>query len=404
MVPLYTLLFLASLAIGNGIPVELKKDSSVPLPIPAVEKSAQSVSHNPGPQIQLVKSVPAEILVEKPQEQSPVEKPKIPEVKPEVSVYVPVAVKLEAAVGSVVDSVSKESPLAAEPGKESIPVKDVIPADSLPKQAAAVADPIPAKESAPVDSVVQKSAAEVVPQKEEVKPVQSVPEPAVEKSEKPVVGPVVSVPQSDVSVEFNSVEPPSTISEPLDQATRMLIILEEQVNQYLPSADEGKNGPSQPEVPQTYSAGPVGNQWLVIQRQQDQIQALIDQVNNMGTTLETTITDLVTRRSYVTAALLRSVLNYNRRVRVSLERLQNRLQSLQVAATATQNSAGSGSGNAGAPPAPVTPSAQVINTIRDGINSITAQITSLVNRVRSTFNTPGQQGATGGSRPSQAGR
>ena len=94
---------------------------------------------------------------------------------------------------------------------------------------------------------------------------------------------------------------------------------------------------------------------------------------------QNTITDLVARRRYVTAAMLRSMLNYVRRVRVNLERLQNRFQSVQAVATSGQN----------APPsATAIPGASFFNPIRDRINRLTEEIGALVTRIRSTF-TPG---------------
>lgn len=95
---------------------------------------------------------------------------------------------------------------------------------------------------------------------------------------------------------------------------------------------------------------------------------------------QNTITDLVSRRRYVTAAMLRSMLNYVRRVRVNLERLQNRLQS--VAAVATTG--------AQAPPANQNqgiqvPGSQFFVTIRDRVNRITEEIGALVSRIRGSF-------------------
>ena len=73
------------------------------------------------------------------------------------------------------------------------------------------------------------------------------------------------------------------------------------------------------------------------------------------------------------------MLNYVRRVRVNLERLQNRLQSVQAVATSGQN----------APPsATAIPGAAFFNPIRDRINRLTEEIGALVTRIRSTF-TPG---------------
>lgn len=102
---------------------------------------------------------------------------------------------------------------------------------------------------------------------------------------------------------------------------------------------------------------------------------------------QNTITDLVARRRYVTAAMLRSMLNYVRRVRVNLERLQNRLQSVQAVASVGQNQ------NAPpAAPAPI-PGTAFFNTIRDRINRITEEIGALVSRIRGSFTPGGPSGA-----------
>lgn len=82
--------------------------------------------------------------------------------------------------------------------------------------------------------------------------------------------------------------------------------------------------------------------------------------------------------------MLRSMLNYVRRVRVNLERLQNRLQSVQAVATSGQNAPpGSSSGSTSS-----IPGAAFLNTIRDRINRMTEEIGALVTRIRGSF-TPG---------------
>lgn len=80
--------------------------------------------------------------------------------------------------------------------------------------------------------------------------------------------------------------------------------------------------------------------------------------------------------------MLRSMLNYVRRVRVNLERLQNRLQSVQAVATSGQNAPQGGAAPAG------IPGTAFFNTIRDRINRITEEIGALVTRIRGSF-TPG---------------
>lgn len=98
--------------------------------------------------------------------------------------------------------------------------------------------------------------------------------------------------------------------------------------------------------------------------------------------IQNTITDLVARRRYVTAAMLRSMLNYVRRVRVNLERLQNRLQSVQAIATVQNNQPAGAAAPGGAS---AVPGAAFFNTIRDRINRITEEIGALVSRIRGSF-------------------
>lgn len=78
------------------------------------------------------------------------------------------------------------------------------------------------------------------------------------------------------------------------------------------------------------------------------------------------------------------MLNYVRRVRINLERLQNRLQSVQAAATSGQSPPTAGSTNQ-----PTNgPGAAFFTTIRDRVNRITEEIGALVSRIRGSF-TPG---------------
>jgi hypothetical protein len=86
------------------------------------------------------------------------------------------------------------------------------------------------------------------------------------------------------------------------------------------------------------------------------------------------------------------MLNYVRRVRVNLERLQNRLQSVQAVATSGQNAPQGGS------PAPGIPGTAFFNTIRDRVNRITEEIGALVTRIRGSF-TPGANVVTSSPLP-----
>jgi len=195
----------------------------------------------------------------------------------------------------------------------------------------------------------------------------------------PVVPEVKEVVHEEVKVEKNSQDPGVILSEPIDKATKLVIDLDEHLRKYLPADDEVPTTAT----PVVYAPGEiVGEDEQPTIVRQNQMTALIDQVNRLAESIENTITDLVARRRYVTAAMLRSMLNYVRRVRVNLERLQNRLQSVQAVATSGQNAPQGGGLPAG------VPGTAFFNTIRDRINRITEEIGSLVTRIRASF-TPG---------------
>jgi ribosomal protein S15P/S13E len=195
------------------------------------------------------------------------------------------------------------------------------------------------------------------------------------------------LPVEEVRVEKNSQDASILLSEPIDKTTKLILELDEQIRKYLPAEDESLTTI----VPAIIYSGDVISEPAEVdpvsqQERQNQMQSLIDQVNRLAESIENTITDLVSRRRYVTAAMLRSMLNYVRRVRVNLERLQNRLQSVQAVATVQGQQAppvGSGTNQ----PSNV-PGAQFFNTIRDRVNRITEEIGALVSRIRGSF-TPG---------------
>jgi len=186
----------------------------------------------------------------------------------------------------------------------------------------------------------------------------------------------------------NKKEMTTYLAEPIDQATKLLMDLEEQVKTYLD--DDVVNATH--DSAQSYGAkNSIEELPDTFERQAQQLEALVNEVNGLTNSLEGTITDLVSRRRYVTAAMMRSMLNYLRRVRISLERLQNRLGALQAAATSGSGSAASGGAAAspGAEPGtggiPGYPGAQFFVGIRDRINQITQEVGSLMTRIRASF-------------------
>jgi ribosomal protein S15P/S13E len=206
------------------------------------------------------------------------------------------------------------------------------------------------------------------------------------------VVPVIS--NTEVPIVAESKEAEVILSEPIDKATKLIIDLDEHLRKYLPSEEEVVTTVA----PASYAGNDVEEvEPLSVAERQDQMTALIDQVNRLAESIENTITDLVSRRRYVTAAMLRSMLNYVRRVRVNLERLQNRLQSVAAVATTGANAPPQQQQGSGSQGQPSVPGSAFFITIRDRVNRITEEIGALVSRIRGSF-TPGA-GPTGSPLP-----
>lgn len=110
------------------------------------------------------------------------------------------------------------------------------------------------------------------------------------------------------------------------------------------------------------------------QNQQQVITQLMEQLDSLQSRITDTINQLVARRRYVMSALLRPMGTYVRRVRTNLERLQNRVNQLQAAAT---SSVGNGQNRPGG-----FVDAAAIETIRRRIDDISKRISDIVNRIR----------------------
>lgn len=111
------------------------------------------------------------------------------------------------------------------------------------------------------------------------------------------------------------------------------------------------------------------------QNQQQVITQLLDQLDSLQNRIQDTINQLVARRRYVMSALLRPMGTYVRRVRTNLERLQNRVNQLQAAASSV-----GGPNNQNRPGGFVD--AAAIETIRKRIDDISKRISDIVNRIR----------------------
>ena len=138
----------------------------------------------------------------------------------------------------------------------------------------------------------------IVPQDQKVVPVAPIVSdvvPAVVVPEVPVVAPVVVEPVvkpveavavvEEVKVEKNSVQDPQVIlSEPIDKATKLVIDLDEHIKKYLPAEDEVPTTTA----PVIYAPGEIVGEdepQNTVQRQ-NQMTALIDQVNRLAESIE----------------------------------------------------------------------------------------------------------------------
>jgi len=117
----------------------------------------------------------------------------------------------------------------------------------------------------------------------------------------------------------------SALSEPIDRAKQLLLALDEQVKQMLPS--DAENVASEVDAtPQVYAA--VDSSIMSeegVGRQMNQINNLLDQIDVLEKRLQSTIQSLSDRRRYVLSSMLRPTLNYVQRVHQNLERLHSRL-------------------------------------------------------------------------------
>lgn len=144
----------------------------------------------------------------------------------------------------------------------------------------------------PIESVVVPQVQKIVPDAavvaDSVVPAAVVPEvPAAAPIAPAVIVPDVPVHPvvDEVKVEKNSQDPQVILSEPIDKATKMVIDLDEQIRKYLPSEDEIPTTAA----PAIYAPGDVvvgeDEPQNTVQRQ-NQMTALIDQVNRLAESIE----------------------------------------------------------------------------------------------------------------------
>lgn len=138
---------------------------------------------------------------------------------------------------------------------------------------------VPVVVAAPVqEAVIAPKAAVVVPVVPEVNPVVV---PVEEKKEVvAVVAPVVE----DVAVAGENVQDPQLLlSDPIDKATKMIIDLDDHLRKYLPAEDEVATTLA-PAI--AYAGGEVAEVEPTPAERQNQMTALIDQVNRLAESIE----------------------------------------------------------------------------------------------------------------------
>jgi len=254
----------------------------------------------------------------------------------------------------------------------------------------------------------------VVPQvkvKEEVK--EEVKVPSVEQNENLIssqnskVASNNVVPSGEADPSLNINDPSVTLSDPIDDATKLLIDLDVHVQKYVPleNADEVAITTTEvPALPSVYS-NLDGDIELALPRQGSTSDvntgALLDQLDNLQNRIQDTINRLMSNRRYVLSAMLRPMLNSVRRIRANIVRIQSQLNNIQSAATASSanrplpgQSGTSGQVDQGA-----------LESIRRQIEVIQKRITDIISRISSSLSlTPpaagaaqsgGQSGSTG---------
>jgi len=235
---------------------------------------------------------------------------------------------------------------------------------------------------------------EVIPSVLQVEPVET------KKKIEPIVKPVIPPVHQDDQI----VDPSFALSDPIDTATKLLIDLEEHVLKFLPSDAPVEEVSLNIDALDTTTTVPVPSPPIYIggdgidgvdlasiakqqatPSQQATMNTLLEQLDVLQTSISDTINQLTARRRYVMAAMLRPLSTYVRRVRSNLERLQNRINSLQTFATA-------GPGAAAGPPGPPVGAAPidqgVMASIRRQVEQIQKQIAGIMNRISQSLSLP----------------
>ena len=277
--------------------------------------------------------------------------------------------------------VAEVSEVAAAPVVAASPVVVAAPVAPLVKSVAA-SSPVSQPDSIPVQTETPSQySAEVT--EESLKKLKNPEVASVVAASAEKVEPAKAV---EVKNESSSSEISAYLAEPINQATKLLVDLEEQIKGYL-NTDLGDAAASTLS-PQSYGAGsnePEIEPSPTDARQNEQITGMVDQIDQTIQNLDQSIEDLMANRRYMTAAMMRSMRSYLKGVQNNLQRLQNRLRALQaVASSANAPPADEGAGGAGGATG-AFPSNAFFESLRVRVNRITSDITNLMNRMRSTL-------------------
>jgi len=212
----------------------------------------------------------------------------------------------------------------------------------------------------PEEVVVSSSSSSVAPVVSET----------VVSSAAPVESSSSAVPSSESPAAEQYVDPSVVLSDPIDDATKLLVELEEVVIRYVPV--EPEEGVTTLE-PQLYAVG-LGD--ADVRQQGEEVNNLIQELDNLNTRLHETIESLTQRRRYVLAAMLRPMVTYVRRVRSNLERLQTRLNALQAQADAQNSTLAQ---------RPSIVDSAAIENIRRRVEEVQRRVGDIVGRIRGSL-------------------
>ena len=380
---------------------------AAPVPVAPIAAVPVAVAETPVPVVEPIKLAAAQApLPVQPSERSAtpvkaehvaVEPAKEPVVVPVVEVAA-APVQQPQQVQPVVPVVVADSPLQAKKDDAPLVAAPVVVAKEAPVVAEKVEAPpaieVPAPDpglvlSEPIDSTT-KLLIDLDEHVQKFLPAEDKQEPVQPAKEQVLVSGVDYSPPAAGNAAAAPVEPSGKSSAPLvpystsasSSSAASAAAVDESIVPPLPSLEKVEKASGAPQGSSSassvvgQSATRQGNNQQ--QNQQQIITQLLDQLDSLQNRIQDTINQLVARRRYVMSALLRPMGTYVRRVRTNLERLQNRVNQLQAAATSI---GGNNNQNGQNRPGGFVDAA-AIETIRRRIDDISKRISDIVNRIR----------------------